>query len=185
MAPWREPMLLGMRRFLCLSLFVTLLVVGPASAATAQAETTRFASLESALVRQINTVRVARGVRPLSPSAHLKRAASTHSRAMVEQGFFAHESADGTSFADRLKRFYPVRGSWSVSENLAIFGGVAPTAEAVVQAWLDSPAHRANLLGPSFRELGLGVVSAPTGTGAFAGMPVWLVTLDLGVRGTR
>ena len=43
--------------------------------------------------------------------------------AMLNQGFFSHESADGTSFASRLRRFYrPTRGYWIVGENLAMAG---------------------------------------------------------------
>lgn len=177
----------GMRRLAPFCLFPILLVLVLAQASHAstggRAETLRASALENAVVRQINLIRVDRGLRPLTPSRHLTRAAATHSRAMLEGGFFAHTTPDGLSFAERVKRFYPVKGTWTVGENLAMFGRVAPSARAVVQAWLDSPDHKANLLEPSFRELGLGVGHSPNGTGEFAGMPVWVFTLDLGARG--
>jgi uncharacterized protein YkwD len=86
-------------------------------------------------------------------------------------------------FSERIKRFYvPRSGSWSVGENLAMFGGTTPTAGAIVAAWMASPPHRANLLREIFREAGLGVMFNPAAGGVFGGESTWVVTLDLGRR---
>lgn len=102
---------------------------------------------------------------------------------MLTLGYFTHSSFDGTSFSSRLKRFYPERGKgWTVGENLAMFGGTMPSARAVVQAWMASPGHRANLLRPFFREAGFAVLQHPSPGGVFEGTSTVLVTLDLGRR---
>jgi uncharacterized protein YkwD len=102
---------------------------------------------------------------------------------MATFGFFMHESRDGSAFSQRIKRFYvPRSGSWSVGENLAMFGGVAPTASAIVTAWMGSPGHRANLLRGVFREAGVAVVFNSAAGGVFGGESTWVVTLDLGRR---
>jgi uncharacterized protein YkwD len=164
------------------------LTVGSTASATTteQAETstvTRAASLEELILRQVNDVRSARHLAPFSASGSLSRSAAAHSRAMLTRGFFAHESANGTSFSNRIRAFYGPRSStWTVGENLAMFGGMTPTATAVVDAWMGSPGHRANLLRGSFREAGVAVMFNPAAGGVFGGEATWVVTLDLGRR---
>jgi len=157
-----------------------------ASATTEQAEAstvTRAASLEELILRQVNEVRAARSLAPFTASPGLSRSAAAHSRAMLTRGFFAHESANGASFSSRIRAFYGPRSStWTVGENLAMFGGITPTATAVVDAWMGSPGHRANLLRGSFREAGLAVMYNPAAGGVFGGEATWVVTLDLGRR---
>jgi len=176
-----------MRRTI-IPLLIACLVAGLASTAAAaptRGGSARLVGLELSLVEQINALRVARGLSRLTLSTALARAADSHSTSMLAAGFFAHESANGTSFGDRLTRFYALRSGWTVAENLAMFGGAEPRAEEVVRMWLDSPPHRANLLSPSFKELGLGVRHTPQGTGVYAGLATWVITLDLGARGRR
>lgn len=158
-----------------------------ASATTTGAEeastVTRATSLEELVLRQVNEVRAARHLAPFAASRALSRSAAAHSRSMLTRGFFAHESANGTSFSSRIKGFYGPRSStWTVGENLAMFGGMTPTAAAVVDAWMGSPGHRANLLRGSFREAGVAVMFNPAAGGVFGGEATWVVTLDLGRR---
>jgi uncharacterized protein YkwD len=102
---------------------------------------------------------------------------------MLTRGFFAHESANGTSFSSRIRGFYGPRSStWTVGENLAMFGDMTPTAAVVVDAWMGSPGHRANLLRGAFREAGVAVMFSPAAGGVFGGRATWVVTLDLGRR---
>ncbi len=154
------------------------------TAAGTQATTvTRATSLEELVLRQVNEIRAARHLAPFTASRALSRSAAAHSRAMLTRGFFAHESANGTSFSSRIRGFYGPRSStWTVGENLAMFGGMTPTAAAVVDAWMGSPGHRANLLRGSFREAGVAVMFNPAAGGVFGGEATWVVTLDLGRR---
>ncbi len=143
----------------------------------------RSSSLEQSVLREVNTLRAARHLRALTLSPALSRSAAAHSRAMATYGFFAHESRNGGSFAQRIKHFYaPRAGSWTVGENLAMFAGVPPTASAIVDAWMASPGHRANLLRGLFREAGLAIMLNPAAGGVFGGEATWVVTLDLGSR---
>ena len=110
-------------------------------------------------------------------------AADAHSRAMARRGFFAHESADGTSFWKRVRHYYPQgrHRYWSVGENLLWASpGVAP-AEAM-RMWMASAPHRANLLTGRWREIGLSAVHVQSAPGVFAGREVTIVTADFGVR---
>ena len=102
---------------------------------------------------------------------------------MATYGFFSHDSRSGASFSQRIKRYYvPRSNAWSVGENLAMFGGATPTAAAIVDAWMGSTGHRANLLRGSFREAGIAIVFNPVAGGVFGGESTWLVTLDFGTR---
>jgi uncharacterized protein YkwD len=180
--------MLRYRTWFALLVVVLVSVVGStASAATTEragaSTVTRAASLEDLILRQVNDVRAARHLAPFVTSRALSRSAAVHSRAMLTSGFFAHESANGTSFSSRIRAFYGPRSStWTVGENLAMFGGMTPTATAVVDAWMGSPGHRANLLRGSFREAGLAVMYNPAAGGVFGGEATWVVTLDLGRR---
>ena len=172
------------RLVIALVLALTLPASGHAATSEASVSTlTRASSLESLVLMEINSVRAARGLAPLSRSAALTRAAVDHSRAMVTVGFFSHESRNGTSFSQRLSRFYARSASgWTVGENLAMFSGVAPTARAIVEAWMASPGHRANVLRQQFRDAGIAVVHHPSAAGVFGGLPTWVVTFDAGRR---
>jgi len=154
--------------------------IAPAASAGSSAPTST-ATLESALVREINGLRRARGLTGLQLSPSFSRAAASHSAAMLTAGFFAHESADGSAFSARIRGF--VKGRWSVGENLAMFGPSRPSAGDIVSLWLASPPHRANLLSPRWRALGVAVRFSPRAGGAYGGLPTWVVTLDLGARG--
>ena len=150
---------------------------------TVASSVTRVGPLEQLVLRQINAIRAANGLSTLSRSTALTRAAAHHSHAMATFGFFTHESRDGGSFSARVGRFYRPRSrTWSIGENLAMFGGGAPDASSIVQGWMGSPPHRANILRRAFREAGLAVVHHPAAGGVFGGQPTWVITLDLGAR---
>ena len=159
--------------------FPTGAVATSSSGASLQRDTT----LEALVLREVNVLRAKRGMQPFSSSSTLSRAAVFHTRSMASAGYFSHTSNDGTSFSKRLTRFYASRsGGWTVGENLAMFGGAAPTAHAVVSAWMASPPHRANLLRPQFREVGIAIFHHPAAGGVFGGLPTWVITLDVGRR---
>jgi uncharacterized protein YkwD len=156
---------------------------GAAASESSSATLTRATSLEDLVLREINSVRAAHGRVPLATSAALERAADRHSRSMALLGFFSHESRNGTPFWQRVKQYYFTNSrTWTVGENLAMFGGITPSAESIVTAWMASPGHRANLLQPRYRDAGIAIVHHPTAGGIFGGRPTWVVTLDFGRR---
>ena len=149
---------IGMKRIIgTLSLLVLLCCpVGLATAApTSSTATTRLQSLEGDILVELNRTRAEHGLRPLTRSEPLQGAAVFHSRAMLAGGFFEHDSKDGSPFSDRVRRFYPSAGAaeWSVGENLLFTTGTVGAA-AVINAWLNSPGHRRNMLSPAWREVG-------------------------------
>jgi uncharacterized protein YkwD len=159
------------------------LPLGALAAGDAQTTVAREPSLESLVLVRVNEVRAANGLGRLTASSGLERAALTHSRSMLLNGFFAHESKNGAPFWKRLKVFYVPRSrGWTVGENLAMFGGVKPAADAVVSAWMASPPHRAVLLSKNFSEAGIAVLFDGAAAGVYAGAPTWVVTLDVGTR---
>lgn len=167
-----------------LALVITGVVAGPATAAdAAPAATERLQALDRELLVQLNATRVARGLRPLVLSTQLRDAAVAHSRSMLEGGFFTHESRDGSPFVARVKRYYRTSGyaSWSAGENLLYNSSRIDAAQAI-EAWLDSPAHRVNMLAPEWREVGIGSLHAGSAGGTFGGQPTWVITMDFGAR---
>lgn len=86
----------------------------------------------------------------LTLSAVLHRAALSHAQDMAKNNFFEHEGSDGSTVATRATRVgYPWR---SIGENIA---AGATTPDAVVQGWLASPGHCANLMARNFTEMGI------------------------------
>jgi uncharacterized protein YkwD len=166
---------------LCAVLAAGLAISAPTSTAAGQL-TQRDATLERALVSEMNAVRARHGLQPLTTATGLRAAAVAHTRSMAQTGLFQHESADGSPFHQRVLRYYATRGAgWSVGENL-VFGSAPFGAKNAVRSWLRSPPHRRNLLNPAWREIGVGAVVAQRAPGAFGGGTVVIVTADFGRR---
>jgi uncharacterized protein YkwD len=110
---------------------------------------------EASLLRTINSVRTSHGLAPLRVDFRLVRAARGHSADMLRRQYFAHGSVA------RRARALGARGP-VFGENLAWARGL--TAQWVVDKWLASPSHRAVLLRPGFRRVGIGILY-----GTFAG----------------
>jgi uncharacterized protein YkwD len=164
------------------ALIAALVVVGPAVPAT-RGVVAMDRSLDGTLVARINDLRVTNGLAPLRPSAALTRAAAAHTQDMLRAGYFAHVSRDGSPFWKRVRRYYPAKGfrGWSVGENL-VWGSPSLTSDETLQAWLESPEHRANLLNPRWREIGLAAAHADSAPGMFGAHEATVVTADFGTR---
>jgi uncharacterized protein YkwD len=90
-------------------------------------------------------------VSPLSWSCELNSAALGHSMDMADNNFFSHTGTDGQSVGTRATQAGYI---WSsVGENIAA-GLSLSSVGAVVQAWIDSPGHCANLMQSSYTQLG-------------------------------
>jgi len=111
------------------------------------------ADAEKQLLDLLNAERAKRGLQPLVADAKLTQVARQHSEEMLKLHYFAHESqATGSPF-DRMGRAgirYRVAG-----ENLAF----APNPERAHTGLMNSPEHRANILRPEFRKVGIGVIN--------------------------
>jgi len=160
------------RVVLCgLVLSVVLVSTGIASAATTPPR--------KELLHAINHVRAAYGMAKLMGAPALRAAALRHSEDMLARDYFAHTSPTGSTVAFRILRSGFVSGHvWRAGETLAWGIGARASAAATVAAWLRSPTHRAIVLSPGFRWVGIG-----RNCGRFAGHRgacVW--TADFVVR---
>lgn len=94
---------------------------------------------------------------PLRTDAHLVAAARAHGTDMATNGYFAHESPDGTSpFQRMMQAGYT---GFAAAENIA--AGQRSPAE-VVEAWRTSPGHCRNLYAADLNEVGVGYVYQPS-----------------------
>ena len=92
---------------------------------------------------------------PLYYESDLNESGRFHSQDMYDNDFFDHNSYDGTSFAERVARFYLESGF--VGENIAL--GYPDAEAAVLDGWMCSAGHRANIMNGDYNELGVGVVT--------------------------
>jgi uncharacterized protein YkwD len=127
---------------------VTALTLAGAADATSTATLTQA---ESSLLTAMNEARQANGLQPLRADARLERASRAHSSKMLRTGTFSHGA-----FSARI-RSTGVRAR-RVGENLAWGQGSLGVARSIVSMWLASPEHRANLLHPGYRIVGVGAL---------------------------
>ena len=155
----------------------------PAAPPARNEATAGLDDLEVAIARRINQVRRARGLEPLRTQRRLSAAADFHSRDMGRRGYFEHESADGTAFWRRIRRFYGSRGfrSWTVGENL-LWATDRFGAAFAVREWMKSRPHRRNILSRTWREVGIGAAYFASAPGEYEGRAVTIVTTDFGAR---
>jgi uncharacterized protein YkwD len=144
--------------------------------ALAAAGSARLDNRERAIVHRINAKRAEYGLAQVKPNRPLARAADYHSREMLSANYFAHESANGGSFFDRVERFVHKR---ALGETLAMLGGGCGhrAAARFVGMWMDSPGHRAILLSGEYQRIGVGVR-----TGTLGGTKACVVTADFGSK---
>ncbi len=111
-------------------------------------------AFESEVVRLVNEIRKQNGLTPLTQDWELSRVARYKSQDMRDKGYFSHTSPTyGTPF-QMIRAFglsYRTAG-----ENIA--RGYS-TPQAVVNGWMNSSGHRANILNASFTKIGVGYVA--------------------------
>jgi uncharacterized protein YkwD len=110
----------------------------------------------------IDGVRAQVGAQALLPNAALQSFASSHSEEMVTGDFFAHESEGGQTPLEQIGACgYGLTGPPAkAAENIGWGTGSMATPGQVLDAWMSSPEHRANLLYQGYFEVGVGVVAA-------------------------
>lgn len=108
-------------------------------------------SVRSAVLALVNQERAKVGCSPLTASSSLASLAQDFSEDMAARGFFDHTDPDGRSPWDRASKA-GVQGL--AAENIA--RGQA-NAQAVMESWMNSDGHRANILNCDYKTLGVGV----------------------------
>ena len=107
------------------------------------------------VVQLTNEIRVEHGLAPLQVHPALTHSAKWMAQDMVQHNYLRHTDALGREIDPRLPEFG--YGDYTeIGENIA---GGQLTPEEVVADWMRSPGHRANLLNPTFREIGVAYVA--------------------------
>jgi uncharacterized protein YkwD len=115
----------------------------------------------AAVVCLTNAERARAGVPALAVDSRLVASATAHTRAMVQGRFFSHE---GPSEPDLGARGAAADYRDGMGENIGFGTGTLSSAKSMLDAWMDSPPHRANILDPRYRGIGISVIAnAPTG----------------------
>ncbi len=130
----------------------------------------------------INAERRQAGLRPLKRNKRLQRAAQRHNSRMAGSGCFAHECPGEGDLGSRLESggyLLDDLRRWAFGENIAWGYGEKGSPSQAVEAWMNSPGHRANILSRAYREIGVGF---STGTPADGGEPGGIYTTDFGLR---
>ena len=129
-------------------------LIYPGQVLTIPQEDSSVLAFENEVIRLVNEQRAKNGLKALTANWELSRVARYKSQDMVDNRYFSHTSPTyGTPF-QMIKAFglsYRTAG-----ENIA-YGQRTP--QAVVNAWMNSSGHRANILNASYTQIGVGYVS--------------------------
>ena len=108
---------------------------------------------ENEVIRLVNEIRVKNGLNPLIADWELSRVARYKSQDMKDNNYFSHNSPIYGSPFTMIKNFgISYR---SAAENIA---KGQKTPQAVVNGWMNSSGHRANILNPTYKKIGVGYV---------------------------
>jgi uncharacterized protein YkwD len=104
------------------------------------------------IVTLVNNERISRGIWPLTRNVLLDVAAQIQADDMAVNAFFDHTGSDGSTVGDRaISAGYP----WTrIGENI---GQGDMTPDEMMNQWMSSPGHRANILDPGFTEIGVAI----------------------------
>jgi uncharacterized protein YkwD len=147
-----------------------------------RAEKLRNRQARAAVRCFLNRERDQRGLKNLDKDRKLQRASQKHNEIMMKKGCFSHQCPGEGSLEARLRGVeYLIGGllAWTYGENIAYGGEYLGTPKAIVKAWMHSPGHKANILNPAFRDVGVGFSSGIPGNANADG---GTYTTDFGMR---
>jgi uncharacterized protein YkwD len=123
-----------------------------AAPAGSPSATSAAATDQQEVVDLVNSERSKAGCEPLTVNEKLTKAAQDHSEDMAAHSNMSHTGSDGSSPGDRIER---AGYSWSsYGENVA-YGYDSP--KSVMEGWMNSSGHKANILNCDFKEIGVGL----------------------------
>jgi uncharacterized protein YkwD len=129
-------------------------LAGGCAGASSRPTPARTAEFSSTTLCLLNRERARHGLGRLHSNSALAIAAWRHSRDMAQHNYFAHGDFVGRI---RAARYFGSARGWTVGENIAWGSWDYATPASIVDAWMHSPGHRANILNGRFKEIGLGV----------------------------
>ena len=126
----------------------------PATPSQPQTPSQNIGGYEAEVLRLVNEQRANYGLSALSYSTQLEAVAYAHSKDMAQNNYFSHTNLSGQSPFDRMKA--AGISYRSAAENIA---AGQKTPQEVVNAWMNSSGHRANILNSSVTKMGVGIYS--------------------------
>lgn len=138
-----------------------------------------------AMVCLINVERVRAHRVALHANRRLGSSSDYHTRDMISGQFFAHQGpAPHPSLLTRIvvTGYFAHAVGGLFTENIGIGPLETGTAAGMVGAWMESDEHRANILKPEFRDIGVGARIAPADPVFYPDQPAVVVTTDFGRR---
>src|SRR5690242_5890336 len=113
-----------------------------------------LATSKRATICLLNDIRREHGLHPFHLNRRLSLASQRHTNSMTAHQYFAHGD-----FVGRIRNARYLTGArgWTVGENIAWGSFDWATPASIVDTWMHSPPHRANILNRTFREIGIGV----------------------------
>ncbi len=114
-----------------------------------------------------NQQRQAAGLPALATTSALTNAAAQHSQDQAGRSSMGHTGSDGSNAGQRISANGGSFSTWA--ENVAAGYG---SASGVVDGWMNSPGHRANILNPAMTQVGVAVATSADGT------PYWTMVLS-------
>lgn len=119
-----------------------------------------ISEFEQRIFEHTNRERVRHNLPALIYEPGLADLARGHSRNMLHQDFFDHTDRQGLQVGGRQERLYPQIMLVSIGENLYKIEDSRKrfSSQEIVQGWMESPGHRANILNRDFTHIGVGVV---------------------------
>jgi uncharacterized protein YkwD len=135
---------------------------------------TNLALVRASIVCLVNRERAQNGEAPLTLNPQLQQAAEGHSQELVSADYFDHVSRSGVTPVDRIRAtgYIPSENvGYVIGENLAWGTLNLATPQSIVNAWIASPGHLANILEAQYTDTGIGVTAAvpPSLSGGEAG----------------
>ncbi|TDI14342.1 MAG: CAP domain-containing protein [Acidobacteria bacterium] len=110
---------------------------------------------EARLLASVNRIRVKHGLSPQFASSDLSRIARLHSEDMARRDFFAHASPEGHDLSHRVMGFN--LEYLHLAENIGRNRGQEDPVEVAIDGWMNSPAHRKNILDGDLIQCGIGI----------------------------
>jgi uncharacterized protein YkwD len=120
-------------------------------------------AVRGAVLCLINRERAEHGIAPLTANVQLEEAAESHDAEMLADDYFEHIAPDGETPVDRIRQtgyLGSTSNGYVIGENLAWGTYQLATPQSIVEAWIASPGHLANILESRYTETGIGVTPA-------------------------
>jgi hypothetical protein len=139
------------------------------------------AATAQALLCDLNDVRAQNGLGSLNWDWRLSSAAQQHAQDMADRQYFSHVTPEGLALRDRVAPtgYLTSDTDWSLAENLGFGTSVLSPPAAIIDGWMNSAPHRANMLDPTLQDVGIGLVQGAVADGGPVGT---IYVVDFGAR---